>query len=78
MKVGERYYRSIWQDKEDQGAVKVIDQRRLPFSFEVMTLRSVADAYHAIRDMAVRGAPLIGATAAWGIWLSFLEHSGST
>jgi methylthioribose-1-phosphate isomerase len=78
MKVGERYYRSIWQDKEDQGAVKVIDQRRLPFSFEVMTLRSVADAYDAIRDMAVRGAPLIGATAAWGIWLSFLEHSGST
>jgi methylthioribose-1-phosphate isomerase len=78
MKVGERYYRSIWQDKEEQGAVKVIDQRRLPFSFEVMTLRSIADAYDAIRDMAVRGAPLIGATAAWGIWLSFLEHSGST
>jgi methylthioribose-1-phosphate isomerase len=38
MKVGERYYRSIWHDKEDRGSVHVIDQRRLPFSFEVMTL----------------------------------------
>jgi len=77
MKVGDRYYRSIWQDEEDPGVVCVIDQRRLPFSFDVMALRSVEDAYYAIRDMVVRGAPLIGASAAWGIWLSFLEHSGS-
>ncbi len=77
MKVGDRYFRSIWQDKGDPGVVRVIDQRRLPFSFDVMALRNVEDAYDAIRDMAVRGAPLIGAAAAWGIWLSFLGHSGS-
>jgi methylthioribose-1-phosphate isomerase len=77
MKVGDRYFRSIWQDEEDPGAVRVIDQRRLPFSFEVMALRSVEEVYLAIRDMVVRGAPLIGAAAAWGVWLSFLRHSGS-
>ena len=52
----------------------VIDQRRLPFSFDLMELRSVDDVCMAISTMAVRGAPLIGAAAAWGIWFSFLEH----
>lgn len=74
MKVGERYYRSIWHDKADRGSVHVIDQRRLPFAFEVMTLRSVSDVYDAIREMAVRGSSR-GAAAAWGVYLSFLEHS---
>jgi methylthioribose-1-phosphate isomerase len=78
MKVGERYFKSIWKDEGDHGSVHVIDQRRLPFSFEVMNLGSAAEVYDAIRDMAVRGAPLIGAVAAWGVFISFLEHSGST
>lgn len=77
MKVGDRYFRSIWQDEEDPGVVRVIDQRRLPFSFDVMALSNVDEVYDAIRDMVVRGAPLIGASAAWGIWLSFIEHSDS-
>ncbi|MCU0376731.1 MAG: S-methyl-5-thioribose-1-phosphate isomerase [Bacteroidales bacterium] len=67
-------YRSIWQDESDQTTINVIDQRRLPFSYEVLQLRSVNDVCTAISDMAVRGAPLIGAAAAWGIWFSFLEH----
>jgi methylthioribose-1-phosphate isomerase len=67
MKVGDRYFRSIWQDKGDPGVVRVIDQRRLPFSFDVMALRNVEDVYDAIRDMAVRGAPLIGAAARRGM-----------
>jgi len=74
MKVGEKDYRSIWHDEADHGSVHVIDQRRLPFSFEVMTLRSSDDVCDAICSMAVRGAPLIGAAAAWGVYLSFLEH----
>ena len=74
MKVGEREYRSIWLDGNKQSTVVVIDQRRLPFSFELMELRSVDDICMAISTMAVRGAPLIGAAAAWGIWFSFLEH----
>ncbi len=75
MKVGEKNYRSIWHDERDPGSIHVIDQRRLPFSFEVMTLRSCDEVCDAISSMAVRGAPLIGAVAAWGVFLSFLEHS---
>jgi methylthioribose-1-phosphate isomerase len=75
MKVGEREFRSIWYDESEPATISVIDQRRLPFSFEILALRSVDDICMAISTMAVRGAPLIGATAAWGIWLSFLEHS---
>jgi len=76
MKVGKKEFRSIWQDESDPATVNVIDQRRLPFSFEVLPLRSVNDVCMAIAGMAVRGAPLIGAAAAWGIWFSFLEHKG--
>ena len=74
MKVGEREYRSIWQAGDKASTIMVIDQRRLPFSFDLMELRSVDDVCMAISTMAVRGAPLIGAAAAWGIWLSFIEH----
>jgi methylthioribose-1-phosphate isomerase len=55
---------------EPGGDVAVIDQTRLPFTFESQTLRSMDDAATAIRDMIVRGAPLIGVTAAYGIALS--------
>jgi methylthioribose-1-phosphate isomerase len=77
MKVGERHFRSIWQDEQDLNIIRIIDQRKLPFSFEIMTLKSVTDVCAAITGMAVRGAPLIGVTAAWGIYLSLLEHSAS-
>ena len=76
MRVGEREYRSIWNDEKDLATVRVIDQRTLPFSFDILALRSVDDVCMAISTMAVRGAPLIGAAAAWGIYLSYLEHSG--
>jgi methylthioribose-1-phosphate isomerase len=76
MRVGEREYRSIWQDEKDLATVRVIDQRALPFSFEILTLGSVDDVCMAISSMAVRGAPLIGAAAAWGVYLSYLNHAG--
>ncbi len=76
MKTGESGYRSIWTNEAEPRSVSVIDQRKLPFSYEVLTLRSAGDACEAIGGMAVRGAPLIGAVAAWGVYLSFLEHSG--
>ncbi|MCY4316765.1 MAG: S-methyl-5-thioribose-1-phosphate isomerase [Roseovarius sp.] len=66
MKVGGMHHRSIWRD-EDSGEVRIIDQRRLPHEFKVMTLSSLEDFEVAIRDMLVRGAPLIGATAAFGV-----------
>ena len=66
MKVGGVHYRSIWREAES-GAVKIIDQRWLPHEFKVVTLSSLVDFEVAIRDMWVRGAPLIGATAAYGM-----------
>jgi methylthioribose-1-phosphate isomerase len=56
--------------ENDPGIVKVIDQRFLPFKFTVKDLRTADDAFHAIRDMVVRGAPLIGVTAAFGLYLA--------
>ncbi len=66
MKVGEKSYRSIWFDDNEQ-AVKIIDQRWLPHEFRVVSLNSLDDFATAIADMWVRGAPLIGATAAFAL-----------
>ena len=66
MKVGDTHYRSIWFD-EDAQAVRIIDQRWLPHEFRVVALETLDDFAAAIREMWVRGAPLIGATAAWGV-----------
>ncbi len=66
MKVGNKHYRSIWFD-DTENAVKIIDQRWLPHEFRVVDLKSRDDFAVAIRDMWVRGAPLIGATAAFGV-----------
>ena len=72
MKIDGRPYRSIWLD-EDGRSVVVIDQTRLPHSFETRRLVMVEDAVHAISSMVVRGAPLIGATAAYGVALALAE-----
>jgi len=72
VKVDGRPYRAIWLSG-DGSSVDVIDQRWLPHEFRIATLRSVADAATAIRDMWVRGAPLIGATAAYGVALAMRE-----
>jgi methylthioribose-1-phosphate isomerase len=67
-------YRSIWINA-DGWSIDVIDQTRLPHNFEVLNLSSLNDAGVAIRDMVVRGAPLIGATAAYGVYLAMREDS---
>jgi methylthioribose-1-phosphate isomerase len=72
VKVGGRSYRTIWLNADGWG-VDVIDQRWLPHEFRVATLRTVGDAATAIRDMWVRGAPLIGVTAAYGVALAMRE-----
>ncbi|MDE2793123.1 MAG: S-methyl-5-thioribose-1-phosphate isomerase [Paracoccaceae bacterium] len=66
MKVDGKHYRSIWRDPQS-GQVRIIDQRWLPHEFRVVTLDSLDLFATAIRDMWVRGAPLIGATAAYGM-----------
>lgn len=68
MLIDGRSYRSIWLAADGDG-VEIIDQTLLPFIFRVARLSTLADAARAISDMQVRGAPLIGATAAYGVWL---------
>lgn len=69
MKVDGRHYRSLWAD-ESQGVVHIIDQSRLPHVFETATIASAEAMADAIRSMRVRGAPLIGVAAAFGIALA--------
>jgi len=70
MLVNGQHFRTIWLDEENPARVKIIDQRRLPFEFVIETLATVEDAARAIREMHVRGAGLIGATAAFGMYLA--------
>ena len=69
MKVNGTPMRTIWLAR-DGWSVEIIDQTRLPHRFETVTLRTPEEAARAIRDMLVRGAPLIGATAAYGMALA--------
>ena len=68
MKISGTHYRTIWPTPA--GTIRVIDQSRLPFEFATIDLKTLEDAAHAIRSMVVRGAPLIGATAAYGMALA--------
>ena len=67
-------YRSIWVN-EDGCSVDIIDQTRLPHEFTIRNLRTLTQACAAIQQMQVRGAPLIGATAAYGFYLAMLEDA---
>ncbi len=69
MQIDGRAYRTIWVDPDDGWSVRIIDQTRLPWALEIVRLTDAAQAAHAIRAMLVRGAPLIGATAAYGLCL---------
>jgi methylthioribose-1-phosphate isomerase len=67
-------FRTIWQKPDDPCVVQIIDQRVLPHEYRVHDLHTWQDADTAIADMFVRGAPLIGATAAWGLYLAALAN----
>lgn len=69
MKIGGESYRTIWPVPQ-ANAIQVIDQRLLPHEFRIVTLDNVEDVAAAIHDMTVRGAPLIGAAAAYGLALA--------
>ncbi len=74
MKVKNKKFSTIWVENRE---VKIIDQTRLPFEFKVQKLKSLNDFCEAIKDMKVRGAPLIGVTAAFGFAKS-IEQNSST
>jgi len=72
MKINGQSYRTIWFENN---VVKIIDQTKLPHQFIIKDLKTVKDSINAIKTMEVRGAPLIGATAAYGLVLSFNEKN---
>ncbi|WP_321347361.1 S-methyl-5-thioribose-1-phosphate isomerase [uncultured Draconibacterium sp.] len=73
MKIQGKHYHTIWVDADDPTIIQVIDQRKLPFVFETFAMRTANDAFFAIKEMVVRGAPLIGVTAAYGMYLALLQ-----
>lgn len=73
MNVPGEKFRTIWLKADDPSVVQIIDQRRLPHQYVVEDLRRYPEGAFAIREMLVRGAPLIGATAAWSLYLAALE-----
>ena len=72
MKIEGKEYRTIWFENN---VVKIIDQTKLPHQFIIKDLRTVEDSINAIKTMEVRGAPLIGGTAAYGIVLAIMEKN---
>ena len=72
MRIKGQEYKTIWFENN---TVKIIDQTKLPHKFQIKELKSVDDAINAIKVMEVRGAPLIGATAAYGIVLALMENN---
>ncbi|OGS94171.1 MAG: S-methyl-5-thioribose-1-phosphate isomerase [Gallionellales bacterium RIFCSPLOWO2_12_FULL_57_18] len=74
MKINNTPFRTIWPTA-DNTAVEIIDQTRLPHEFVTLRLNTMRDAERAIRDMLVRGAPLIGVTAAYGVALAMRDHA---
>ena len=72
MHINGKVYRTIWFE---DNIVKIIDQTKLPHQFIIKNLKTVKDAINAIKVMEVRGAPLIGATAAYGLVLSIIENN---
>ena len=72
MRINNKNFRTIWFENNK---VKIIDQTKLPHQFAIKELKTVQDTVNAIKNMEVRGAPLIGATAAYGLVLSILEKN---
>lgn len=73
MKIQGKQYQTIWLKEGNPKIVQVIDQRKLPFQFEIFELKTVEDVFYSIKEMVIRGAPLIGVTAAYGIYLANLN-----
>jgi methylthioribose-1-phosphate isomerase len=77
VKVGEQHFRTIWLNPANEQVVQLIDQRFLPHRFVIEDVSTVAQMAIAIREMHVRGAGLIGASAGYGMYLAAIEGAGS-
>ncbi|MFC1503296.1 S-methyl-5-thioribose-1-phosphate isomerase [Pseudomonadota bacterium] len=76
MKIKGKHYRSVWVS-QDGRTVEILDQTKLPFELEIIQLHTMNDAATSIKDMWVRGAPLIGAVAAYGVALAMREDNST-
>ena len=76
MQVNGKNYHTIWVHPTNKTIVQVIDQRKIPFEFQLVDLKTPADTFEAIKNMTVRGAPLIGVTGAYGIYLGLINDIG--
>ncbi|MGR6980024.1 S-methyl-5-thioribose-1-phosphate isomerase [Testudinibacter sp. P27/CKL/0425] len=74
MKINGKYYRTVWLS-DDSISINIIDQTKLPFKLDILKLSTVDDVANAIKEMNVRGAPLIGATAAYGMAIAMHQDS---
>ncbi|MDC0058218.1 S-methyl-5-thioribose-1-phosphate isomerase, partial [Pelagibacteraceae bacterium] len=74
MLVDNKHLTTIWYE-QDIDKIKIIDQRLIPFKLKIVELNSVDEVCFAIKEMQVRGAPLIGVTAAYGMYLAAKENS---
>ena len=72
MNVDGKHFRTIWVKEDDSSTIQIIDQQKLPHEFIIMDLPTVEDFRSAIKDMYVRGAGLIGATAGYGMYIAAL------
>ena len=72
MRIEGKEYHTIWFENN---TVKIIDQTKLPHQFIIKDLKTIKEAINAIKEMEVRGAPLIGATAAYGLVLAIIEKN---
>ncbi len=75
MNIKGKHYRTIWLKPDDSEVVQIIDQRPLPFQLIIEDLRTVSDVAAAIKEMHVRGAGLIGATAGFGMYIAALQSA---
>ncbi|MCX6238793.1 MAG: S-methyl-5-thioribose-1-phosphate isomerase [Bacteroidia bacterium] len=73
MQVNGKNYHTIWVHPDNKQIIQVIDQRKIPFEFQIVNLKTPEDAFEAIKNMTVRGAPLIGVTGAYGIYLGLIS-----
>ena len=75
MKIDGTPFRAIWVDETDRWSVRIIDQTKLPWAVDLVRLTTMESMAHAIKAMLVRGAPLIGASAAYGVALAMRESA---
>ena len=73
MQINGKHHHTIWVNGQDETLIQVFDQRYLPHQINIFDMRTSDDTAFAIKEMVIRGAPLIGVTAAYGIYLACLE-----